>query len=334
AGADPEQERLVPNRNEDVRPSRSSVDAGDLVVAVRREPEMSRTVGNQIVRNSDPAEGADAARVQVDARESGVVDVPSPNGIADNCHRDGLPPDSDDIEDLAGVGIELDERVLHHSRRSVAQVREHERERHCGCCDERGEKHYGPTLSGCSPGRETAGLSTWCGEAGVLVEDATLQLLELPAGLETQLRVEGLPGALIDVERVARTSGAIQREHELAVEALVERVLGDQPFELGNELDVASLREVRLDSVLSRAQPRFLEPPGRLSCKRFVAQLGKGFPAPQPERLTQQFAVAVPTTSFGEGLETFEIELARVDSEHITWRPRDQPIVAERPPKL
>jgi len=155
-----------------------------------------------------------------------------------------------------------------------------------------------------------------------------LQLLELRARLKTEFRVEGLPGALIDVERVLRAPGAIERKHQLAVESLVERVLRDQPFELGNEPDVVSVREIRLDSVLLRSQPRLLEPQGRVSRKRFIAQLCKRFAAPQPKRLTQQLAVAVDATSFGEQLETFEIELARVDSEHVARRPGEQPVVA------
>src|SRR5204862_8203878 len=134
-------------------------------------------------------------------------------------------------------------------RSSIAPVREHEREGHRGCCDEHGHCHCGPKLLRSSPTRETAGLSTCRGKAGVLVEDATVQVLELRAGPKPQLRVEHLPGALIDVERVARASGAIQREHQLTVEALVERVPADQPLELRNELDVTSGREVRLDSV-------------------------------------------------------------------------------------
>jgi hypothetical protein len=98
-----------------------------------------------------------------------------------------------------------------------------------------------------------------------------LQPLELRARLKTEFRVEGLPGALIDVERVLRAPGTIERKHELAVEAFVVRVLRGQPFELGNELDVAPFREIRLDSVLSRSEPRLLEPLGRVSRKRLIA---------------------------------------------------------------
>ena len=161
-----------------------------------------------------------------------------------------------------------------------------------------------------------------------------MQLLELRARLKTEFRVEGLPGALIDVERVLRAPGAIERKHELAVESLVERVLRDQPLELTNVPDVVSLREIRLDSVLLRGQPRLLEPRGRVARKRFVAKLGEWFAAPQPERLAQQVAVAVRATAFGKRLKAFEIELVRVDSEHIARRPGDQAIVAERLPQL
>lgn len=115
-----------------------------------------------------------------------------------------------------------------------------------------------------------------------------LQLVELGARLEPELFVEGFPGALVDLERVTRTLCAIEREHQLAIQAFVEWVSGDQALELGNELGVAPVREIRLESILVRRQPQLLEPARRALRERFVPQIRERHTTPELERLTQQ----------------------------------------------
>ena len=49
--------------------------------------------------------------------------------------------------------------------------------------------------------------------------------------------------------------GAIQREHQLAVQALAERMRHDQRLQLADELAVPAGVEVGVDRQLERAQP-------------------------------------------------------------------------------
>ena len=103
--------------------------------------------------------------------------------------------------------------------------------------------------------------------------------------MQSELFVEGLPGALVDLERVPRTSRAIEREHQLAVQTLVEWVFGDQALELRDELGVATFGKVRVEPIFACGQPRLLELERRALRKRFVAQIGERLTAPKLERL-------------------------------------------------
>jgi hypothetical protein len=103
--------------------------------------------------------------------------------------------------------------------------------------------------------------------------------------LKSELDVEGLPGALVDLERVPRTSRAIEREHQLAVQPLVEWVLGDQALELRDELGVTTFGKVRVEPIFACGQPRLLELERRVLREWFVAQIGERLTAPKVERL-------------------------------------------------
>jgi hypothetical protein len=75
--------------------------------------------------------------------------------------------------------------------------------------------------------------------------------------------------------------------NQLAIHALVEWVSGDQALELGNELGVAPVREICLEPILVRRQPRLLEPARCVLRERFVPQIGERLTAPELERLTK-----------------------------------------------
>ena len=154
------------------------------------------------------------------------------------------------------------------------------------------------------------------------------------ARLEPELLSEGFPGALVDVERVTRTLGAIQRKHQLAIQTLVQRVSSDQAFELGNKLGVPPVREVCLESILECRQPRLLELERRALGERFVPQIGERLTTPEVERLTQQRGIPGCPAALYEHLEPLEVQLTRVDPQDVARRARDKPIVAERLPQL
>ena len=61
-------------------------------------------------------------------------------------------------------------------------------------------------------------------QRGVVGQDCALELLELRAWLEPELLDQGRAGISVDVQRVRLTSRAVQGEHQLATQALAERV--------------------------------------------------------------------------------------------------------------
>ena len=88
------------------------------------------------------------------------------------------------------------------------------------------------------------------------------RLLELPQGrrrLDPELGDERLARRPVDLERLRLSAGSVERLHQRAGEAFVERILVDERLKLGDELGVAAEREIGLDSQLERGQTRSLE---------------------------------------------------------------------------
>ena len=121
---------------------------------------------------------------------------------------------------------------------------------------------------------------------------------------------------------------------ELAVQALVEWVLGEQALELGDKLGVAAFGKVHVEPIFACGQPRLLELERRALRKRFVAQIGERLAAPKLERLAQQRGITVRAAALGQDLEPLEIQLARFNWPKVSRRACEEPVVAERLPQL
>ena len=89
-------------------------------------------------------------------------------------------------------------------------------------------------------------------------------------------------------QRLGLAAGAVQREHALGVQALAQRMRGDQRVELADHLGVAARREVGVDRALGRAQPQLLEPADLGGRERLVGDVGERVAAPQRERLARR----------------------------------------------
>ena len=81
----------------------------------------------------------------------------------------------------------------------------------------------------------------------ILSEDGPLELLQRRARLDPQLLDERAARRAVRVERFGLPTGAVQREHELAPQALAQRMLRDERLELAYELRMAPEREICLD---------------------------------------------------------------------------------------
>ena len=65
-------------------------------------------------------------------------------------------------------------------------------------------------------------------ERRILREHGALELLQLTTGLQPELVHQRLPGMAEGVERLGLATGPVEREHELGVQPLAVRVLGDE----------------------------------------------------------------------------------------------------------
>ena len=121
-------------------------------------------------------------------------------------------------------------------------------------------------------------------QGGILLQDRALELLQHPAGLKPELLPQQLARLPVDRQRVGLPPSAIQRKHQLPTQPLLQRVRRDQRLELRDQLAIASQRQVRLDPILKRRQPRLLQPPDRGLRKRLVREISQRLPSPQPQR--------------------------------------------------
>ena len=183
-------------------------------------------------------------------------------------------------------------------------------------------------LSRCPTGR-TAG--------HVLADDRRLERPELLAELETQLVAEQGPRPLVGGQRVGLASRPVEREHQVAPQALAVRMRGHEGVELVDQARGLSQLERSRLAVLAGCQMQLLESLGPDPEVAVVGMTGQGRAAPQrqggAEPLVRRSGVAP-----GEGLpavadESFEavgVERVGLDVEDVATRTAaDRRIVAE-----
>ena len=96
----------------------------------------------------------------------------------------------------------------------------------------------------------------------ILGEDRRLQPAQLRPRVDAQLLDQDRPGPLIGQQRVGLPTGAVQGQHELGPQPLPQRLLPDQPLQLGHQLPMPPQPQVRLDPILQRDQPQLGQPIG------------------------------------------------------------------------
>src|SRR5262249_37324125 len=114
--------------------------------------------------------------------------------------------------------------------------------------------------------------------------------------------------------------------HELPAKALAQRLCCDQCFELACQQAVSTEGEFGVDPFLDRGEPKLLETCDLALRERLVPEGGQRRSPPEPECVTQR----VGATLLDEALEPLEIELARLDTNHVARSPRDDAVGADR----
>ena len=89
---------------------------------------------------------------------------------------------------------------------------------------------------------------------------AALELLQLLARLQAKLLRELAPGHAVGLQGVGLTCRAVEGEHQLVSQALLQRVPCDQRLELADELRVVPERQVRIDSLHKHREAHLLQP--------------------------------------------------------------------------
>ena len=157
-------------------------------------------------------------------------------------------------------------------------------------------------------------------EPRILHENVPLEALERPAGVDPELVDERPTRLLIDLERLRLAPAAVEREHQLRGEPLMESVRRAELLELTDELAVAPAGEVGFDPLLERRKPQLLEPRCRHQGERLEQEVGERRATPEGKRLPQhcrcrlRSAVGECLRSLREeALEAMEVELVGRD---------------------
>ncbi len=155
-----------------------------------------------------------------------------------------------------------------------------------------------------------------------MAHDVDLQLPERRARLEPELGHQRLAPEPIGREGVGLAAAAMEREHQLRPEALAQRMLGDEPLELGDRAQ--PLLELGVHQVLQRRHAQLLEPRDvglRERVERAIRQRG---PAPQrqdPPQRGGRFARPAggqgATCVIHPRLEHRSVERTGSDAEHV-----------------
>jgi hypothetical protein len=138
-------------------------------------------------------------------------------------------------------------RHAHHARRVVVALQD--RAQRLGIearvCELREDARHEP------PGvdRERCRLPARRRGRDIVVQDGRLELPQLWRRLDPQALDERLVCVAVGAQRVGRLPGAIEREHLLTAQPLVQRMLGDERLQLGRELDVMPADQVGVDAI-------------------------------------------------------------------------------------
>jgi hypothetical protein len=153
-----------------------------------------------------------------------------------------------------------------------------------------------------------------------VAEDRLFELAQLGARLQPQLIAEHPACVAVRVERIRLPAGGVEGAHQLTAESLAQRVLFDQALQLGNEARTLAERELRLDPLLDRLEPKLLQPPDLRLRERLERQILQCRPTPQRQggpQLVRPIAPLRPSCVRDEPLEPGEIEPLRVDAQHV-----------------
>jgi hypothetical protein len=126
------------------------------------------------------------------------------------------------------------------------------------------------------------------GEDGVVLEDPLVEVLQLAAGVDTQLLAQRAPQDAKRVQRLGLPAIPVACQHELSPSAFAQRVTGDHGLQLPHQVVVAAQCQLGVGQVLARGLAQLLQAGGLRLGERLVRELRQRPPPPQRQRLAQQ----------------------------------------------
>ena len=115
----------------------------------------------------------------------------------------------------------------------------------------------------------------------VLTKDGLLEGAKLRVRLEAELLAQQASERAVGFERVGMATRAVERDHELRAQTLVERMEADERLELSHGLCLAPDSEHRLEASLERPKPEVFETGDLRLRERLGGETGECRPAPE-----------------------------------------------------
>ena len=90
-------------------------------------------------------------------------------------------------------------------------------------------------------------------------QDPSLEFPQLRARVDAQFPYKAVARCLENRERLGLSACGVQADHQLADQALSQRVFAHQPLHLGEQVGSIAGFEVGLDPILERPEPSLLQ---------------------------------------------------------------------------
>ena len=155
-----------------------------------------------------------------------------------------------------------------------------------------------------------------------------MQQPEPGAGLQAQFPGHDAPRVLVGGQRVGLPAAAVQAQHQLRVELLLQRVGGDQLAQFRHDLAMPPQVQIGVDPRGEGLPPLVFEGGNLAVAQQRRRHVSQRIAAPQPERLAEQAGRPHPVSGLGGGMaargqhaELADIQLVVGDADQVTGRP-------------
>ena len=173
----------------------------------------------------------------------------------------------------------------------------------------------------------------------ILPQDGGFQIAQRLAGIDSQLLGKGGAQPLVGGERVGLAPAAVQRQHQLGVDLLIQRVIGHHRGQVGHDLLVPAQRQQHVGALFGGGGAQ-LAKPDPLGLGERPGDPGEGDATPQRERGVERGHRAGRVARLAQLagpaqvlLEGDRVRLSRHQVQHVAGPGRDQdtPRAAQRP---